>query len=890
MDEDTLHIFTSNPFQSFSQSPSASTTTDHSPHYYASYSPDCSQVMDDVASSPDLVASCDLDNKQQRKPTDIGSKHRKGSPTKTARLLRRHTLSYTEKLEQVPTRKRTYVQFCDPESDTKHSSPRIKIARKFAHLAEVHKPGQRVELLDLPSELLASIIIFAIESPPPSDHSFFSKGVFSHGPIRRWTLDNTPRAPENGNLDFKYIFDPDNSDSRYETSQYKDEAFYPSRMLNSVAITCHRLRKLIRLKEWDAQFWKPAARVYYHLTYYPKVLPDSLDLIQGFLPTNQTSWRNFLTCTVQYIDTRKRGVESFGTKAGCKPAIPWRDHQAALSQNHGRQSQPQSLMMLCRQPGPDLFDISWDAATGSYTIAMGLNGGKSYALVDQKGNFTRGEELRPDLMRSVRGLFPADILEVKNDRFSIVKIGARNFHAETNPSPNTSGHPVHPAPTFKEVIRWDLSCVPEVLQDNKARIARCASWDDYLCFTLFKQNFADPTAPFLDPPEDSMVYCIKATGTDAEDGSSGSTSKTKKFRSSLVWLHNFILNSPDEETEKKLEPAVCHVALSLSYAAILLRWNSTSVVKRIVDDKRQLHIIDLQTGKIVRRFNLPPFEWDFRHSDMGEEYNQIRLDKLRALYDDTHAVHRTTRVHDDKLILLESLPDSTTGLSSAKIITGSHDYCNWVWDLRQDSDDEPLLVLDDFYWETDTNEQQQTPKKTKNKWNKFKERAGWWCSTPNQVLDFWHDFSITPDGRFFAAIRAGRTFIWDLNEQRPTIKGYTSELEEYGATPEHKSDQSVERYLGRPTEACNHRHGHAFLRWFEYKNRLPEQGLWMVFDDWSVVYLNRNDILKACGLIHREWIFSEDHFESINARSTARAENQVDNEEDEDTDTEEYEM
>ncbi|KAF3918723.1 hypothetical protein AA313_de0209012 [Arthrobotrys entomopaga] len=783
--------------------------------------------------------------------------------TTTSKLSRRHTISCATNLQEGVRRKRNHLESYDSESERERGLPKAKIARKSVHSAQTHRLSQKTELLDLPSELLAAIINFAIESPRFDGHLFNPNELTSpfFGPVRRWTIGSSHRTEASAQLNIDSIFSPISQyDDHHETSPYKDEALYPSRMLNTIARTCHKLRRLVRLKEWDVQFWKPAARYYYHLTYYPKILPDSLELIQGFLPTNQTSWRNFLTCTVQYIDTKRKGVESFGTKAGCKPSIPWKDHLSS-NKHLGVPSQPKNLLMLCRQPGPDLFDISWDASSERYTIAMGLNSGKFYASVDSKGRFTSGSELPGNLMRSVRGLFPADILEDKNDRFSIFKIGSTSSGYKNATSADTL---LPSNPTFQVTIRWDLSCVLEIRQDDKARIARCASWGNFICFTLFKQNFADPTAPYLDPQEDSMVYCVKAV--EIEHGLEFSNNGQREFKSELVWSHNFDWNDGDAEGKKRREPAVCHVALSASYAAILLRWNNTSVIKHIVDEKRQLYIMDICTGEVTRCFKLPAFEWDFRHSDMGEEYNKIRLDKLRALYDDTNAVHRATRVHDDKIVLIEYNTRQNSEQKSAKIITGSHDYCNWVWDLHQTSDTEPSLVLDDFYWDTDTRGQQEA-KENKNKWNKFKERAGWWCSTPNQVLDFWHDFSITPDGRFFAAIRAGRVFLWDLSEERPTIKGYTSDIEDEPPSLDPKAGQSLERYLGRPTTMCDLRHGHTFLRWFEYKNRIPEEGLWMVFDDWSVIYLDRKDILEACGLSHRGWIFTQHDFESINSGS-----------------------
>ncbi|KAF3942337.1 hypothetical protein ABW19_dt0207938 [Dactylella cylindrospora] len=861
-----------------------------SAHYFSQFSPSSSfQDLDGGMPSPEpMVTTSESERNSESTLRNEKGKGKIAKPTTSSNqgqgISRRHTVSSIGRPKTPTSRKRTYLQSCDFDNDAKFSqqsyflNSRRKVARKFSHPAEVHRPKQRVELLDLPAELLASVIILIIESPPPGKDVHFSRNGNYQMPVRRWTIENTPSFQRDGTVDFDAVFDPEPERrwSYHDEIQHRDEAFYPSRMLNSIASTCHRLRKLVRLKEWDVHFWRPAARLYYHLTYYPQVLPDSLDLIQGSLLKNQTSWRNFLTCTVQYVDTRRRGVESFGTKAGCKPAISWKDYQEALRQNRGSSLHSRRLMMLCRQPGPDVFDTNWDSSTQSYTISMGLKGGKCYASVDQKGNFTRGEELSPHLARSFRGLFPADILEVQGDRFSIVRIGTKGALA-SKVHPLLVSAPIPSNFSFQEVIRWDLSCVPDVLRDEKARIAMCASWGPYLCFTLFKQNLADPTDAFLDPLEDSTVYCIKSIETAGQ--SSSSANCPRKLKSELVWLHNFSWSPEESDQEgKRTEPAVCHIELSPSYAAVLLRWNTASVIPHVVDEKRQLYVISLNDGKHARRFNLPEFAWDFRHNDMGDEYNQIRLDKLRSLYDDRHALHRATRVHDDKIIILESQIDGNIpGQPPAKIITGSHDYCNWVWDLNQLDDNKPLLVLDDFYWEEDTNKQQQETKKSKNKWNRFKERAGWWCSTPNQVLDFWHDFSITPDGRFFAAIRAGRVFIWDIAEERPTIKGYTCELDDEepltpstAATARRRvnTDQSLERYLGRPTEYCDDLHGHSFLRWFEYKNRIPEQGLWMVFDDWSVVYLDRNDILGACGLPHREWIFSEDDFESINSNTS----------------------
>ena len=276
---------------------------------------------------------------------------------------------------------------------------------------------------------------------------------------------------------------------------------------------------------------------------------------------------------------------------------------------------------------------------------------------------------------------------------------------------------------------------------------------------------------------------------------------------------------------------------------------------------------------------------------MSERYNDIRLQKLKNLYSVKGASHRTTRVHDDQFLVIE---DETSRLDalSGRIICGSHDYCNWVWELSSENDGIPDIVLDDFYWEPDNSpstdseiEMTETHRLKKEKWDTETERAGWWVDTPNQVLgmyslhffplkliklteffnpeDFWHGLSKTSDGKHFAACRAGRMFIWNLNElnmvegfscapiayptmsSRGPVYRYPSTAESWtsqatsdnvgkgkskaevlptstrkGLLRRTRSLLSEDRYLGK---LRSEKLSHSVRTWFEWKGRVPEQ-------------------------------------------------------------------
>lgn len=219
------------------------------------------------------------------------------------------------------------------------------------------------------------------------------------------------------------------------------------------------------------------------------------------------------------------------------------------------------------------------------------------------------------------------------------------------------------------------------------------------------------------------------------------------------------------------------------------------------------------------------------------------------------AGNRCTRIHTDAFLLTET-----------KLISGSHDYCNWVWDLTTTGSPlspppnpppvpaashndaglhDPFTVLDDFYWSS-------ALESGKKLWDTRNERAGWWVRTPNQVLCFWHNISISPGGRFFAACRTGKLFVWDL------LEGGSNKV--VGFTNIPSGALASTRWLGR----LSHRASglkHLLRNWFVWENVLPEQGLWLLYDDFTTVYLDREDVLSAAGLDKRaEWMFHREDF------------------------------
>lgn len=232
---------------------------------------------------------------------------------------------------------------------------------------------------------------------------------------------------------------------------------------------------------------------------------------------------------------------------------------------------------------------------------------------------------------------------------------------------------------------------------------------------------------------------------------------------------------------------------------------------------------------------------------MDVKYTQLRVDKLNDLYNPSPtesmgAGNRCTRIHEDAFFLTDK-----------HIISGSHDYCNWVWSLDKPdpeikgvytaehqnggTESDPFDVLDDFYW----NSESDAPVD----WVPGSERAGWWVKTPNQVLCFWHGVAMSSEQNVFAVCRPGKMFVWDLDSGN-NVRGYTCLVPESGER---------QRWMGKLRTA-----GERLKGWYTCEGVMPEQGLWLLYEDGESVYIGRDELLKACGIEGTDWGWSRADF------------------------------
>lgn len=233
------------------------------------------------------------------------------------------------------------------------------------------------------------------------------------------------------------------------------------------------------------------------------------------------------------------------------------------------------------------------------------------------------------------------------------------------------------------------------------------------------------------------------------------------------------------------------------------------------------------------------------------------------------AGNRSTRIHNDTFVLTDD----------NKLISGSHDYCNYIWPLDQDPPKEkgvftatrndakkhdPFEVLDDYYWSTPPvapSEAEEPPNgrpslQNTSSWTSNNERAGWWVRTPNQVLCFWHAIALSLDHSLFAAARPGKLFVWDLTRCNDGVCGY-----QFSPGPK--------TWLGRlaqKAESLRHR----LSRWFLWDSVVPKQAVWMVLEDGEAVYISREELLKAAG-VEGDWEFDgKDDFDMVDGGAVGR--------------------
>jgi len=624
------------------------------------------------------------------------------------------------------------------------------------------------------------------------------------------------------------------------------------------------------------------------------------------------------------------GVESFGGRSGFKGAVLWPEEKklraedkrlqeqeterASMAQGKGKQRQAneaasaadssainrRKLLIVCPQPGPDVFTVKALPGEGSgYEIGLSLQHREMvFVGLDEYGNFSNSRRTLPhDLRQRKKGRFPPDCFEVIGHRMKVVKI--EKVETLNHNTPDIYAPHNYGTQRMGRVMTWDLGCVAEYANDKRASVARCEHQDGYLVFNMFasREGFIEGIDR---PSEDSRVFCIMAEGNSAEMPHAEEISKPGiwcppwkgKMRMSshdedpnnsscgprtvFKWQRSFVHpRAQDYPVSQGLHYMICNLKLNSTLAVLLVRWNIHSKVSYHEFVDRSFQVLDLATGATVKVLQFPNFHWDFRHHDMTVEYNVMRYYKMRRMFNAPHAENQATRVHRDQFTLDDK----------GRLVCGSHDYCNWMWDLNADLDvrkqgervftplhndagkDDPFVVLDDFYWEGES----QGTEEHSGGWNTHNERAGWWVKTPNQVLCFWHNVTTSKDGKWFAAVRAGRMFVWNL-EDTTKVQGFSCALGTYtgqatecsvdagkGITPTATQPTVEARYLGK---LLNQRLEKKLKSWHVWNGIIPEQGLWLMYDDGKVVYLDREDILDACGLRQegKQWAFSRSDF------------------------------
>jgi len=811
---------------------------------------------------------------------------------------------YTDSRE--PYHKAQIEQVTSDVDDFAEVKPEETVSYHDVHSShDIRRSGRSMTLLDLPLEIFLAIVEWSLSEPWPScDLRVFEKA---------------PSTDHHEGLQY------DNISSLFKgvgkcTDVMPKKSIYAAKTLLRMSLVCKDFHHIVMSnKTVDKVLWRKAARSYFDL-------PAELREIQG--AKHSTSWRNVFRAFCNF----ERPVDSFGHNKQCKSALTWAEfciHKNCFDMTNDR------LSFLCIQPGPDVFDQVYDRGSQTYTLNLGLLGGNTLVSIDEFGDLSASFRVPEHLNKSSRGQFPADIFEVAHDRLTIVKIASVGPDSTSTQSNLTTTH------------TWNMKDIPGILNDPVSKVARCCSCNGSLLFTLFRSNYQDPTTALLDPDECSTLHYLISDPTQSD--APVDRHKAVRYWSAVLKYQSFEkpscsdaevdnterLPMEDSTTAKNMSYSVCHMQLSESFAAVLVRWKSTQVDKsRVVDaNHRQFHILSTSSGTILQVIELPDLVWDFRHNDMGQKYNNVRLNKLKNLYEMRGAEHRSTRVHNDQFVFSE-VKNMLDGSARGQIISGSHDYCIWLWNVDFRNKNEPDHVLDDYYWDIEDRQDitSAEPHARRNSpWSTKKERAGWWVDTPNQVLDFWHNLIQSPDSKRFAACRAGKLYIWNSNCSNTTdsamfkgddvsVEAYTclsspdddcvksqqvlmpeiqevlididsilsrsddgdlSSLSPISSTASHsptvlgsmQSQSSMllattmprkirtDRYLGQSTNlALNHQ----FRNWFEWKSRIPEQGLWMVFESGLVVYLNREDILSASGLSDRRWKCSEDDFEPVN--------------------------
>lgn len=498
------------------------------------------------------------------------------------------------------------------------------------------KMGQRRHLNELPVEILLDIFEYAFLSPvksPRCEHRAPAPNYATPGILGRRATEssfflsppNRTSAPltDDGETETPPTPTGSNAGGYDEPPRLSDSLrVYRAKTLLNITLTCKLFNQILSEDPGtDLKLWRSAARWCWDW------LPEDLGNVQGTNKTSQTSWRNLVAVFMRSENGLfgkkgggKGGVESFGGKRSGIPAVPWKTEQAQRSAAEANGHQPRKLVLACAQPGPDLFKVTPNKDSRSWTISVSLRGGVEYFVhLDEYGRFGKKPGRLPGgLKRSKRnvGYFPPDIFEVEGDRTQLVKVILRKGRRPTATVDATMMGPAPPRkPLVQEVVIWNVATIPVFVSDPKSRVARCVSRGGLLVCNLFTHGSRLTGLEFMiDPPEDHRLYCLEAKdcrANGAAERSRLSENQRGKLpdtqdQTRLRWQREFV--HPDATNfpaSQQLHPVICNMAIDDNHFVALIRWNirTPESAEEIVD--RAFHILAPQTGETLHVLEFP---------------------------------------------------------------------------------------------------------------------------------------------------------------------------------------------------------------------------------------------------------------------------------------------
>jgi len=480
------------------------------------------------------------------------------------------------------------------------------------------KPGQKEKGLlvtDLPTEILVEIFRYAIVWSPPRPsqckHKLLPRRLY---PRRATTGDVhvRPQVQHAGPSSASTLTEPE------PTENPNEKKLFGVNTLLRIERTCKRFQEILKRDDpfTDETFWMVAARSCW------EYLPEKLSDVQGHNEASQTSWRNLVEVFGRSENSQfktgergKGGVDCFGTKRVCRSASTWEMEKTRRREIERDGRRPRRLLLACAQPGPDMFAVTPDEGSRSWTISLSARYGEEYMVrLDEYGCFGKASRLPEGLKRSINvGYFAPGIFKDAKNRFLLVKAQAPQGLQSARLRTRSQG-------MIQAAITWDLSTIPEYVADEKAHVARCTSHEGVLLCSLFTHRNPSDLDEYIDPPEDPRLFCVEAQmqsfNSFPNEDISGMSSKMRgklpeRARpagngTTFRWRREFEYRDQTVAGRARaLHPVVCNIQINERHAVALIRWNETTPksMQQLFD--REFHVLDARTGETVKLLEFP---------------------------------------------------------------------------------------------------------------------------------------------------------------------------------------------------------------------------------------------------------------------------------------------